>query len=37
VTAVQISPSNGPTAWQEQYEELSAKTRQIAPVIEAAE
>jgi formate dehydrogenase major subunit len=37
VTAVQISPSNGPTAWQEQYGELSAKTRQIAPVIEAAE
>jgi formate dehydrogenase major subunit len=37
VTAVQISPSNGPTAWQEQYGELSAKTRRIAPVIEAAE
>jgi formate dehydrogenase major subunit len=37
VTAVQISPSNGPTEWQEQYGELSRQTRRIAPVIEAAE
>jgi formate dehydrogenase major subunit len=37
VTAVQISPSNGPTEWQEQYGELSRQTRRIAPMIEAAE
>jgi formate dehydrogenase major subunit len=37
VTAVQISPSNGPTEWQEQYDELSRQTRRIAPLIEAAE
>jgi formate dehydrogenase major subunit len=37
VTAVQISPSNGPTEWQEQYDELSRQTRRIAPMIEAAE
>jgi len=36
VTAVQISPSNGPTQWQEDYAELSRKSRQIAPA-EAAE
>ncbi|MFS8039137.1 formate dehydrogenase subunit alpha [Xanthobacter sp. AM11] len=34
VTAVQISPSNGPTRWQEDYEDLSKKSRRIA---EAAE
>ncbi|WP_299808514.1 formate dehydrogenase subunit alpha [uncultured Roseibium sp.] len=33
VTAVQVSPSNGPTDWQEQYEEFSARARRI----EAAE
>jgi formate dehydrogenase major subunit len=37
VTAVQISPSNGPTEWQEQYGELTRQTRRIAPVVEAAE
>ncbi len=34
VTAVQISRSNGPTAWQETYEDLARKSRRIA---EAAE
>jgi formate dehydrogenase major subunit len=29
VTAVQISPSNGPTDWQEQYREHSAQARRI--------
>jgi formate dehydrogenase major subunit len=33
VTAVQVSPSNGPSAWQETYRDLSEKTRRI----EAAE
>ncbi|POF33627.1 formate dehydrogenase subunit alpha [Roseibium marinum] len=33
VTAVQVSPSNGPTDWQEQYEEFSVRARRI----EAAE
>jgi len=36
VTAVQISPSNGPTQWQEDYAELSRRSRRIAPT-EAAE
>jgi formate dehydrogenase major subunit len=36
VTAVQVSPSNGPTAWQDQYGELARKSRRIA-TIEAAE
>ncbi|GAB5504906.1 MAG: formate dehydrogenase subunit alpha [Rhizobiaceae bacterium] len=36
VTAVQVSPSNGPTDWQEEYEELTRKSRRIAP-LEAAE
>ncbi|MFG1393780.1 formate dehydrogenase subunit alpha [Xanthobacter agilis] len=35
VTAVQVSPSNGPTPWQEEYEDLSKKSRRIA--VEAAE
>ena len=29
VTAVQVSPSNGPTGWQEDYVELSARSRRI--------
>jgi formate dehydrogenase major subunit len=37
VTAVQISPSNGPTEWQEKYDELARKNRRIAATIEAAE
>ncbi len=35
VTAVQVSPSNGPTPWQEEYEDLTRKSRRIAA--EAAE
>jgi formate dehydrogenase major subunit len=34
VTAVQISPSNGPTEWQEQYRELSESARRIATAAE---
>jgi formate dehydrogenase major subunit len=30
VTAVQVSPSNGPTEWQEEYEEHAQKSRRIA-------
>jgi formate dehydrogenase major subunit len=36
VTAVQISPSNGPSRWQEEYEQFSRDSRRIAPM-EAAE
>jgi formate dehydrogenase major subunit len=36
VTAVQISPSNGPTKWQDDYADLSRRSRKIAPA-EAAE
>jgi formate dehydrogenase major subunit len=32
VTAVQVSTSNGPTEWQEEYEALSRESRRIAPV-----
>ena len=35
VTAVQISASNGPTDWQEDYEALSERSRRIAPVVPA--
>jgi formate dehydrogenase major subunit len=35
-TAVQISPSNGPTEWQKSYEEQARQSRRIAPA-EAAE
>jgi formate dehydrogenase major subunit len=37
VTAVQISTSNGPSDWQEQYRELSEQSRRIAGTVEAAE
>src|SRR5580692_2016495 len=37
VTAVQISPSNGPTDWQKAYDEQARHSRRIAPVVEAAE
>jgi formate dehydrogenase major subunit len=30
VTAVQVMPSNGPTDWQEEYSELSERSRRIA-------
>ena len=36
VTAVQVSPSNGPSQWQEDYESLSRLSRRIVPA-EAAE
>lgn len=36
VTAVQVTPSNGPTEWQEDYEALSRRSRRIVHV-EAAE
>jgi formate dehydrogenase major subunit len=36
VTAVQVTPSNGPTEWQEEYNEQARKSRRIAPM-EAAE
>jgi formate dehydrogenase major subunit len=32
VTAVEVSPSNGPTDWQERYEALSERSRRIATV-----
>ena len=37
VTAVQVTPSNGPTEWQEKYDELARKSRRIAATVEAAE
>jgi formate dehydrogenase major subunit len=37
VTAVQVSPSNGPTEWQLQYEAESAATQRIAAPLAAAE
>jgi formate dehydrogenase major subunit len=37
VTAVQVTPSNGPSDWQEQYDELTRKSRRIVATIEAAE
>jgi formate dehydrogenase major subunit len=37
VTAVEVSPSNGPTEWQEQYGELARTSRRVAAAIEAAE
>ncbi|MFM1982942.1 MAG: hypothetical protein RJB22_1661, partial [Pseudomonadota bacterium] len=36
VTAVQVTPSNGPTEWQEDYVALQRSSRRIAPA-EAAE
>ena len=29
VTAVQVTPSNGPTDWQEEYEAQAARSRRI--------
>jgi formate dehydrogenase major subunit len=37
VTAVQVSPSNGPSEWQKAYEEQARQSRRIAPLVEAAE
>jgi len=35
VTAVQISPSNGPSEWQESYRDLAEKSRRIAVKVPA--
>ena len=37
VTAVQVTPSNGPTDWQETYASWSEKSRRITPESEPAE
>jgi formate dehydrogenase major subunit len=37
VTAVQVSPSNGPTEWQVEYREFSEQARRIAEPVAAAE
>ena len=37
VTAVQVSPSNGPSDWQEEYSEQARASRRIAGRLEAAE
>jgi len=36
VTAVQVSPSNGPSQWQEDYDSMARRSRRIAPA-QAAE
>jgi formate dehydrogenase major subunit len=37
VTAVQVGRSNGPSEWQQKYEEQARRSRRIASVTEAAE
>ncbi|MFM5885974.1 MAG: formate dehydrogenase subunit alpha [Novosphingobium sp.] len=37
VTAVQVTPSNGPTDWQEDYAAWSARSRRIVAAVEPAE
>jgi formate dehydrogenase major subunit len=37
VTAVQVSPSNGPSPWQEEYEALIRQSRRVGALAEAAE
>jgi formate dehydrogenase major subunit len=37
VTAVQISPSNGPSEWQKAYDEQARHSRRIVHAVEAAE
>ena len=37
VTAVQVGRSNGPSEWQQKYDEQARNSRRIAPVKEAAE
>ncbi|MEI2385185.1 formate dehydrogenase subunit alpha [Breoghania sp. JC706] len=37
VTAVQISPSNGPTEWQLEYEDQARQARRIVTSVDAAE
>ncbi|MGO7932143.1 hypothetical protein ACC723_37715, partial [Rhizobium ruizarguesonis] len=36
-SVVQVSPSNGPSEWQLEYEEQARQSRRIAGKIEAAE
>jgi formate dehydrogenase major subunit len=35
VTAVQIAPSNGPSQWQKDYQELARESRRVAPLVAA--
>ncbi|WP_413813710.1 formate dehydrogenase subunit alpha [Mesorhizobium sp. Root1471] len=37
VTAVQVAPSNGPSDWQEEYDEFARRSRRIKGHLEAAE
>ncbi len=37
VTAVQITPSNGPTEWQVEYDKQAEQARRILPRVDAAE
>ena len=37
VTAVQVTPSNGPSEWQQDYAELTERSRRIAVEAEPAE
>ena len=37
VTAVQVSPSNGPTEWQVEYDRQAEQSRRIKPRVDAAE
>ncbi len=37
VTAVQVSPSHGPSQWQAEYDEMARNSRRIAGVLDAAE
>jgi formate dehydrogenase major subunit len=37
VTAVQVTPSNGPSEWQERYDDLARQSRRIAHAVEPAE
>src|SRR5204863_2538732 len=37
VTAVEVAPSNGPSEWQEEYEELTRQARRIVEPLVAAE
>ena len=37
VTAVQVTPTNGPSDWQEEYEELTRRSSRIVASVEAAE
>ena len=37
VTAVQVTPSNGPTEWQVEYDKQAEQSRRILPRVDAAE